>query len=73
MLLEHPSSIWIHRTLCPAHVLRGDRGEAERSLVALRERYPDLTLGKVQQNLPPLSRSYRDCVVEGLRSVALPD
>lgn len=72
-LLEHPSSVWINRTLCPAHLLSGDRGEAERSLAALRERYPDLTLGKVQQNLPPLSRSYRDRVVEGLRSAGLPD
>jgi hypothetical protein len=57
MLLEHRSSIWIHRTFCPAHMLRGERGEAERILVALRECYPNLTLGKVQQNLPPLSRS----------------
>jgi tetratricopeptide (TPR) repeat protein len=72
-LLEHPSAVWINRTLCPAQLLRGDRGEAERSLVALRERYPDLTLGEVQRNLPPLSQSYRDRVSEGLRSVGLPD
>lgn len=36
-------------------------------------RYPDLTLGRVQQNPPPLSRSYRDRVVEGLGGVGLPD
>jgi tetratricopeptide (TPR) repeat protein len=72
-LLEHPSSVWIHRTLCPAHLLGGARAEAERSLVALRERYPALTLGEVEHNLPPLSRSYRDRVSEGLRRAGLPD
>jgi len=72
-LLEHPSSVWIHRTLCPAHVLRGATDEARRSFGALRERYPDLTLSEVQHNLPPLSRSYRDRISEGLRSVGLPD
>jgi tetratricopeptide (TPR) repeat protein len=72
-LLEHPSSVWIHRTLCPAHVLRGAPDDAQRSFGALRERYPDLTLGEVERNLPPLSRSYRDRVFEGLRSVGLPD
>jgi tetratricopeptide (TPR) repeat protein/AraC-like DNA-binding protein len=72
-LLEHPSSVWIHRTLCPAHVLRGARPEAERSLTALRERYPDLTLGEVQRHMPPLSRSYQERISEGLRSVGLPD
>jgi hypothetical protein len=40
--------------------------------MALRERYPDLTLGEVQQNLPPLSQSYRDRVSEGLRNLGLP-
>jgi AraC-like DNA-binding protein/tetratricopeptide (TPR) repeat protein len=72
-LLEHPSAVWIHRTLCPAYVLGGDHAEAKRSATALRERYPDLTLTEVQQNLPPLSRSYRERISEGLRSVGLPD
>ena len=72
-LLEHPSAVWIHRTLCPAHVLGGDHAEAKRSATALRERYPDLTLTEVQQNLPPLSRSYCERISEGLRSVGLPD
>ena len=72
-LLEHPSSVWINRTLCPAYVLGGAKDEARRSFGALRERYPDLTLAEVQHNLPPLSPSYRARVSEGLRSVGLPD
>ena len=35
--------------------------------------YPDMTLSEVQRNLPPLSRSYRERISEGLRSVGLPD
>ena len=47
-------------------------GRGRRSLAALRERYPELTLVKVQQDLPPLSASYRDRVFDALRSVGLP-
>ncbi len=72
-LLEHPSSVWIHRTLCPAYVLGGVKDRARRSFGALRERYPDMTIAEVQHNLPPLSRSYRERISEGLRSVGLPD
>lgn len=72
-LLEHPSSIWINRTLCPAYVLGGATDEARRSVGALRERYPDLTLAEVQRNLPPLSPSYRARVSEGLHAAGLPD
>jgi AraC-like DNA-binding protein/tetratricopeptide (TPR) repeat protein len=72
-LLEHPSSVWIHRTLCPAYVLGGMKDQAKRSIGALRERYPDMTLREVQRNLPPLSPSYRARIAEGLRAVGLPD
>jgi tetratricopeptide (TPR) repeat protein len=72
-LLEHPSSVWIHRTLCPAYVLGGDTDAAKRSIGALRDRYPDMTLSEVQRNLPPLSASYRARISEGLRSAGLPD
>jgi len=72
-LLEHPSSVWIHRTLCPAYVLGGDTDAAKRSIGALRDRYPDMTLSEVQRNLPPLSPSYRARISEGLRSAGLPD
>ena len=72
-LAEHPSAIWAHRTLCPAYVLGGARTEAYRSLHALRERYPDLTLSEVQVGLPPLPLPYRERLVEGLHDAGLPD
>jgi tetratricopeptide (TPR) repeat protein len=72
-LREHPSSTWVHRTLCPAYLLGGARSEARRSLIALRGQYPDLTIAEVQQGMPPLPQSYRDQVVEALHSVGLPD
>jgi AraC-like DNA-binding protein len=72
-LAEHPSAIWVHRTLCPAYVLGGARPEAHRSLDALRERYPDLTLSEIQAGLPPLPPQYRERLVEGLHDVGLPD
>ena len=40
-LAEHPSAIWIHRTMCPAYVLAGPRPQARRSVGACGEHYPD--------------------------------
>jgi AraC-like DNA-binding protein/tetratricopeptide (TPR) repeat protein len=71
-LIEHPSAVWVHRTMCPAYVLAGAAPEARRSLATLREHYPDLTIAEVQQGLPPLPESYRDRMFGGLRSVGLP-
>ena len=71
-LTEHPSATWIHRTMCPAYVLVGSESEARRSVTALREDYPDLTVAEVQQGLPPLPQSYCDRVFDALHSVGLP-
>jgi AraC-like DNA-binding protein/Tfp pilus assembly protein PilF len=71
-LIEHPSAIWVHRTLCPAYVLAGARLDARRSLAALREQYPQLTLSEVQRGMPPLPQSYRNLVVDALNDVGLP-
>jgi AraC-like DNA-binding protein/tetratricopeptide (TPR) repeat protein len=71
-LIEHPSAIWVHRTLCPAYVLTGAKPEARRSLGALREQYPDLTVLEVQRGMPPLPSAYRNLVVEALHDVGLP-
>jgi AraC-like DNA-binding protein/tetratricopeptide (TPR) repeat protein len=71
-LAEHPSAAWIHRTMCPAYVLAGAGSEARRSVTALREHYPELTVSEVQQGLPPLPQSYCDRVFDALHSVGLP-
>jgi len=71
-LIEHPTATWIHRTLCPAYVLAGAEPEARRSLAALREHYPDLTVSEVQQGLPPLPPAYRNLVFDALHTVGLP-
>lgn len=71
-LAEHPSSIWVHRTLCPAHVLAGQVPQARRSLDALRQHYPDLTVSEVQQGMPPLPPSQCDLVVGALQEAGLP-
>ena len=71
-LTEHPSAIWVHRTLCPAYVLAGAKLEARRSLAALREQYPELTLAEVRRGLPPLPESYCDLVIGALHEVGLP-
>jgi AraC-like DNA-binding protein/tetratricopeptide (TPR) repeat protein len=71
-LIEHPSAVWVHRTLCPAHVLAGAKPEARRSLCALREHYPELTVSEVQRGMPPLPQSYCDLVVDTLHDVGLP-
>ena len=71
-LVEHPSAIWVHRTLCPAYVLAGARPEARRSLDALREQYPGLTVPEVQRGMPPLPPIYRSLVVDALHDIGLP-
>lgn len=71
-LAEHPSAAWIHRTLCTAYVFDGAKAEARRSVGALRDKYPELTLSKVSEGLPPLPQAYRDRVVEALHGAGLP-
>lgn len=71
-LLEHPSLAWMHRTLCPAYVFAGARNEAAVSARRLQQGYPELTLAKVTDGLPPLSQATRERVVEALHDVGLP-
>ena len=71
-LAEHPSASWVHRTLCPAHLLAGQGAQARRSLGALRHHYPDLTVPEVQRGMPPLPQSYCDLVVGTLQEAGLP-
>ena len=71
-LALHPSATWIHRTMCPAYVLVGAKTEARRSVTALRENYPELTISEVQEGFPPLPQSYCDRVFNALHSVGLP-
>ena len=71
-LIEHPTAAWVHRTLCPAYVLAGAQPEAHRSLTALREHYPELTVSLVQEGLPPLTEAYSELLVGALQAVGLP-
>jgi hypothetical protein len=71
-LVEHPSAIWIHRTMCPAYVLGGAESDARRGVTAQREHCPDLTVSEVQRGPPPLSQSYRDRVFDAPHSAGLP-
>jgi Flp pilus assembly protein TadD len=69
---EHPSLAWMHRTLCPAYMFAGARDEASASVRRLRDGYPELTLAKVTEGLPPLPQVSRERLVEALRDVGLP-
>lgn len=71
-LAEHPSASWVHRTLCPFHVLAGQELQARRSLGALRQHYPDLTVSEVQQGMPPLPPRQCELVVGALEEAGLP-
>ena len=50
----------------------GAKHEAQRSLAALQDQYPDLTVLGVQQALPPMSVSYRNRLFDALHTVGLP-
>ena len=71
-LAEHPSASWVHRTLCPAYVLAGQGPQARRSLGALRQHYPDLTVSEVERGMPPLPPSQCDLVFGALQEAGLP-
>ncbi|NOJ47479.1 helix-turn-helix domain-containing protein [Bradyrhizobium archetypum] len=71
-LTEHPSASWVHRTLCPAYVLAGKGPQARRSLGALRQHYPDLTVSEVERGMPPLPPSQCNLVVGALQEAGLP-
>ncbi|WP_444839978.1 hypothetical protein [Bradyrhizobium sp.] len=64
-LAEHPSSTWIHATLCPAYGLGGQKSEAEHSLHLLRREYPDLTVEAAMAAYPPVSAAYRERCARG--------
>lgn len=70
-LVEHPSSAWMHRTLCATHMFAGEMTEASESARLLQESYPELTLAKLMDGLPPLPQSSRDRVVEALHEAGL--
>ena len=71
-LAEHPSRAWMHRTLCPAYMFAGARDQASNSALRLQEGYPQLTLAKVTDGLPPLPQPTLERVVEALYDVGLP-
>lgn len=71
-LAQHPSSIWIHRTLSPAYMLDGATAEARRSLRSWCETCPDLTLAKVSDGFPPMPRVFYERVVQALDDLGLP-
>jgi tetratricopeptide (TPR) repeat protein len=71
-LIENPTALWVHRTLSPAYQFAGIKADAQRSVSALRNQYPDLTVSEVRQNLPPLTLDSSNKVVEALHSAGLP-
>jgi adenylate cyclase len=71
-LAEHPSLAWIHRTLAPAYMFAGERHKASDSLHRLKEGYPELTLAKVMDGLPPLPKASRERLVGALHDMGLP-
>jgi AraC-like DNA-binding protein/tetratricopeptide (TPR) repeat protein len=71
-LAEHPSLAWMHRTLCPAYLFAGAKDEALDSVRRLQRGYPDLTVAKVFEGLPPLPQTSRERIVEALHGVGLP-
>lgn len=71
-VLDHPSALWIHRTLCPSYLLSGAQHEAKRSLALWRAGCPELTIAGVEAGLPPLTWSCRTRIVGALNDAGLP-
>ena len=71
-IAEHPSGVWMHYLLCPAHVLSGRKPEARRSLIHLQRSHPHPTTSRVIAGLTFFSESFRDAVASGLETAGLP-
>jgi hypothetical protein len=52
--------------------LVGAKSEARRSVTALREHYPELTMTEVQRGFPPMPQAYRELVFDALHTIGLP-
>jgi hypothetical protein len=50
----------------------GAEQEARRSVAALREEYPELTLSYLRQGMPPLAPTSRNLVIDALETAGLP-
>jgi AraC-like DNA-binding protein/tetratricopeptide (TPR) repeat protein len=70
-IAEHPSAVWVHRVLCPAYVLLGQKPEAHRSRAALQRAYRSLTIAGVTAVLPG-PQAFRDRVADSLASLGIP-
>lgn len=71
-LAEHPQLAWMHRTLCPAYRFAGARDEAADSARRLMDGYPELTLAKVMDGLPPLPQVTLERLIGALHDAGLP-
>jgi AraC-like DNA-binding protein len=67
---EHHSAVWANYCLCPAYVLCSRRPEALRSLAALLQLYPELTISRVTAGIP-FGQTFRNRVANGLESVGM--
>lgn len=70
-LERQPSRLWPHRFIAAAAMHVGATAEAQRSLLALRRAFPDLTLGHLSRS-DALHPEALDRVLDGLYRAGLP-
>jgi tetratricopeptide (TPR) repeat protein len=70
-IAEHPSAVWAHQMLCPAHAIAGHKEKAACSLAELRRLYPDLTISQVTAAFSHYPRSLLDGMANGLETAGL--
>jgi adenylate cyclase len=70
-LALNPRAIWINRNLAPAYVAAGRRAEAERSVRALLDAYPKLSVAAVLDAMV-MSRPAMTQIADGLSRAGLP-
>ena len=48
-----PTATWAHRMLVSFYARTGDKTHLEQSLTTFREHYPDITMSRIRESLPP--------------------
>ncbi|GGH22854.1 adenylate/guanylate cyclase [Cribrihabitans marinus] len=68
-----PAASWVYRDLASLHARAGRKAEAEAALESLRGAYPDLTIKRIENSMPPAVFDRHTGFFDGLRSAGIPE
>lgn len=68
-----PTATWAHRMLVSFYARTGDKALLQRSLTTFREYYPDVTMSRIRESLPPVMVESNAEYLEMLGRAGIPE